>query len=122
VLSICNYLSSPGGTIFIDNNSTGCNSQQEVEDACIWVGIEDEELLESMAIFPNPCSSTLTIEFNEIAPNTHFSLINANGQKLEYHLLKEARSEFDISELPSGIYVARVWNDDEVMVRKIIKH
>ncbi len=34
VFSICSYLSSPNGTIDIHDNAPGCNSQEEVEDAC----------------------------------------------------------------------------------------
>ncbi len=34
VESMCNYLASPNGTVDIYNNAPGCNSIQEVEDAC----------------------------------------------------------------------------------------
>jgi len=33
--SICNYISSPNGSIEIHDNSTGCNSPEEVEEACL---------------------------------------------------------------------------------------
>ncbi len=34
VQSICEYLASPNGTIEIHDNATGCNSQEEVQEAC----------------------------------------------------------------------------------------
>lgn len=34
VQSVCDFLLSSSGTASINNNATGCNSQQEVEDAC----------------------------------------------------------------------------------------
>ncbi|RLD51636.1 MAG: hypothetical protein DRJ05_18205, partial [Bacteroidetes bacterium] len=34
VESICDYLASPNGSIYIHDNDTGCNSQSEVEDDC----------------------------------------------------------------------------------------
>jgi len=34
VESICDYLASPNGEVYIGNNAPGCNSQQEVEEAC----------------------------------------------------------------------------------------
>ena len=34
VESICDYLVIPNGNIYIYNNAPGCNSQQEVEEAC----------------------------------------------------------------------------------------
>jgi hypothetical protein len=122
VLSICNYLASPGGTIFIENNDTGCNTQQEVEEACVWVGLEEETLAESISVYPNPCISTLKVALPYSPENKiHFSLLNTSGQQLEYNLLKEAQSEIDISNLPSGIYILKVWSDTDVIIQKIIK-
>ena len=34
IQSICDYLSSPNGTVTISNNAPGCNSRQQVEEAC----------------------------------------------------------------------------------------
>ena len=34
VQSICDYLAAPNGSIIIYNNATGCNNQEEVEEAC----------------------------------------------------------------------------------------
>ncbi|MBC8489933.1 MAG: T9SS type A sorting domain-containing protein [Bacteroidetes bacterium] len=36
VQSICDYLTAPGGTIEIHDNATGCNSPEEVEEACFF--------------------------------------------------------------------------------------
>lgn len=33
--AICDYLASPNGTVTIVNNNTGCNSQSEVQAACV---------------------------------------------------------------------------------------
>ncbi len=34
IQNICKYLASPNGTVNIQNNATGCNSPEEVEDNC----------------------------------------------------------------------------------------
>jgi len=34
IMSICEYLVSPGGSIEIFDNASGCNSQSEIEDDC----------------------------------------------------------------------------------------
>lgn len=36
---ICNYLSSPSGTMDIQNNATGCNSETEIDNACKALGV-----------------------------------------------------------------------------------
>ena len=35
VQSICDYLASPNGTIEIYSNASGCNSEEEIEIACL---------------------------------------------------------------------------------------
>jgi len=35
VMSMCDYLVSPNGTVEIENNAFGCNSPEEVEEACV---------------------------------------------------------------------------------------
>ena len=62
VQSICNYLANPNGIIEIHDNATGCNSQQEVEDSCALIWVEDLIPLSSLIIYPNPTSTTITIE------------------------------------------------------------
>ena len=34
-LRICNYLANPNGIVDIHDNAPGCNSQDEVEEACV---------------------------------------------------------------------------------------
>jgi hypothetical protein len=34
IQNICEYLASPNGTVNIQNNATGCNSPEEIEDEC----------------------------------------------------------------------------------------
>ena len=60
--AICNYLASPNGTIDIHYNATGCNTQQEVEDACdaIW-GITDINMESEVIIYPNPAKEEIFI-------------------------------------------------------------
>ncbi len=41
--SICNYLSG-GGTAFIDNNATGCNSIAEIQASCTIIGINCNDI------------------------------------------------------------------------------
>ena len=35
--------------------------------------------------------------------------------------ITEPQTEIDISHLPDGIYIVKVWNDKDVMVRKVTK-
>jgi len=53
--SVCNYLAAPGGTIDIHNNAIGCNSQEEVAEACA-SGLDDITFNNHVTIYPNPTS------------------------------------------------------------------
>jgi hypothetical protein len=62
VLSICNYLASPNGTIDIHDNATGCDSLEEVKAACE-AGINENGSQGLCSVYPNPCNSTADFRF-----------------------------------------------------------
>lgn len=122
VLSICNYLASPGASILIDNNATGCASQQEVEDACVWVSVDEMDQDEALSIYPNPASSTITIETSATPNNNTFmTLNNLSGQQMIRQQMTEQQTTINILDLPQGIYFVKVSNERMVEVQKIIK-
>jgi len=122
VLSICEYLGSPNGTILISNNATGCSNQQEVEDACEWVSISEPTIQQELIIYPNPASSSLTIELPFMpSHNTYMSISNTSGQKVITLQIAESNITVDISHLPMGIYFVKVWDNDRMMVEKVIR-
>src|SRR5690606_15687345 len=57
---ICDYLANGGGAE-IHDNAPGCNSQQEVEDACATVSVDDLLLDEAIQLFPNPTTGIVQI-------------------------------------------------------------
>ena len=122
VLSICNYLASPNGTILITNNANGCNNEEEVEEACVWVGIDEQGDLELMSIYPNPAQSAITIELPvNTENNINLTISNTSGQEVIKTSLSGLRAEINISHLPVGIYIVKAWNNSDVTVRKIVK-
>jgi hypothetical protein len=118
VQSICDYLSSPNGTIEIHNNATGCNSRQEVEDACAAIGVESliPELLP--IIYPNPASTAITFKTSS---EGHLSILNFNGQQLLRQEITEPNTTIDVSTLPNGVYVVKVVGENRAQVGKVIK-
>jgi hypothetical protein len=123
VQSICDYLAAQNGTITIEDNATGCNSPEEVLDSCeAHAGIIDVSMVDRLLIYPNPTHATITIELpTQPSKNTTLTISNTNGQQLISQPITEPQTEIDISYLPVGIYIVKVWNDREVMVQKIIK-
>jgi hypothetical protein len=124
VKSICDYLVAPNGIVTINDNGTGCNSQEEVQDSCeAHAGIIDlVSMLDKLLIYPNPSHSSITIKLlNQQSTNISLTISNTNGQQLITQPITKPQAEIDISDLPTGIYIVKVWNDKEVMVQKVIK-
>lgn len=118
VRSICCYLSSPIGTIYIHSNATGCNSRQEVEGACAAMGVEALSPESPLTIYPNPASITITIETTS---KGQLSILNLNGNQLLQKEITKPRIQFDISTLPGGVYIVRLTNDKTVEVGKFVR-
>jgi hypothetical protein len=73
-------------------------------------------------IYPNPTHSTITIELPaQPSKNTTLTISNTNGRQLITQPITETKTEIDISQLPAGIYIVKVWNDKDVMVQKVIR-
>lgn len=71
-------------------------------------------------IYPNPVSNTLKLE---IAGNQKFELeiYSSNGQLIEKLPIINTKSEIDLTTLRSGIYVIRIYNTEQVWIKKFIK-
>lgn len=125
VQSVCDYLVSPGGSISIHNNTTGCNNQDEVEDSCIPVSVDKFGILNEIIIQPNPFSSFTTIEYTLLQPSTvHITIYNLIGEQVEVIRQQQSSGKQQIiwnaDGLPSGVYYIRMQYNDRVASAKIL--
>lgn len=75
IASVCDYLDSSNGRIEISVNAPGCDSQSEVEEACLAVGVSDVNIDFEYLMYPNPVTDSITILPPEgIAKPVHFQL------------------------------------------------
>jgi hypothetical protein len=122
IQSVCNYLAASNGQVIIEMNAWGCYNQQQVIDSCGLVYINKPAAPNNIRIYPNPSHSSINIELpTQPSKNTTLTISNTNGQQLITQAIIEPQTEIDISHFPAGIYIIKVWNDKDVMVRKIIK-
>jgi hypothetical protein len=105
VLSICTYLTAPGGTITINNNKAGCNSQVEVESACL-TSVENINAKDEITLFPNPATTFITINVKEGIPIEEAIIYNHLWQKALEAV--PVNNTVDISKLRPGIYFMEV--------------
>jgi len=85
------------------------------------VGIDEERSTGNIMVYPNPAGNML---FVECAGNTsdemHFMLQNTLGETVKTVTAYNARTEIDLSGLPSGVYVISSFSENAHFSRKIL--
>lgn len=117
---ICDYLAN-GGTASISNNKSGCNSVQEVLDACgVVLSIEDLQRGPEVFIFPNPTAGHFQIhcEDNSIV---EVSIKDANG-KLLLQQVWQPIINVDLSKMSSGVYFITFQSDADLLTKRLVKY
>jgi hypothetical protein len=117
VQSICEYLSSPNGTIEIHDNAPGCDSPEEVEQACL-TSLKENTSQEEIIIFPNPATSFITIQLKENIKIEEAVIYNHIGQKVLVAV--PVNKMVDVSTLTPGIYFIKVITSESRTGTKLI--
>jgi len=127
VESICNYLANPNGTFEIHDNATGCFNHIQVIEACEATFIDEKIDDLAFTISPNPCSGSVKIQFtiydDDIAI---FELFDISGVMIK-RIMNEPKKpgtynmEFDMSDLPAGVYIIKLQTNNNIKMKKIIK-
>ena len=120
IKSICDYMQIPAGIIEIHSNAPGCNSEAEVEAACLTT-VEEIRTEDEITIIPNPAKDKITISSALITKNINLSIFNVNGEKVIELQLTYNETQLDISTLPRGVYFVRVQDENSVEVARLIK-
>lgn len=121
IQSICNFLKIPYMFIDIHDNAPGCNSEEEVDTACLTLSIDRNKNIEIFSIYPNPVYDDITIESSVIHPYSNLSLINLQGDELINLKIKEKKTSINLIDLPGGIYFLRITSLNLVNTFRIIK-
>lgn len=117
VNSVCNYLANPNGNISIFNNASGCNSVEEVEDACL-VSVHNNKSKPELTISPNPAKAILFLSSNNGLSINEIKIYNQFGQIVMH---KEGiTSSIDISMLDHGMYIIELFSDGFIVREKLM--
>jgi len=116
--SVCNYLSSPNGQVSISNNSSGCDSELEVETACIALSIDETNIIPELTIYPNPATSLLNIELTSNSSIDELSIYNQIGQLIYFE--DDFTGPIDAKDFESGIYIIEISSNNAKFIEKLI--
>ena len=126
IQSVCEYLVNPNGVINIHDNAAGCNSQEEVEEACESVSVNEFQIALECIASPNPFTSTTTLSYTLDKPgNVQFTVYNVQSQIVfmvqEQQDKGEQQVQWNAEGLPAGMYYFRIQAGDHYGSGKMIK-
>jgi hypothetical protein len=114
-----------GFTFIVENPEGGWIPTQTFniqidEDAT--VGTSDQQLDQTLRVFPNPASDRLNVAFGQAVEGpVALRLLNLQGQMLAQQAFNSVSGnlELDISQLPGGIYFLNIQTQQGIVSRKI---
>ncbi len=113
--SICNFLDLSLGSIIIENNNHGCDSNDEVIDECT-ISIKDILNNFSIVVYPNPADEELYISNKTLIREVN--VYNLNGQKVLHET--NLTGNINISLLYPGLYILELKAIDQTQRHKLI--
>lgn len=113
----------------IDYYNKGNNSQimEGVQQAHEITTLSTNETLtadkKDILLYPNPFKDFVFLDFTtNDYKNSEYQLFDSSGKLLKQEKIKESKSEFNFSELPSAMYIIRINKDGKnLKTFKIIK-
>lgn len=79
------------------------------------VGINQASSLENISVYPNPATTTITINSNEVLK---IEVLDMTGRLL---MVEENTTEIDLSSIADGIYTLRIVLPQGEAIRKVVK-
>ncbi|WP_299227736.1 T9SS type A sorting domain-containing protein [uncultured Psychroserpens sp.] len=101
--------------VYSEMNWTNIDSGVSFNGDCDNLSV-DEFLANTIAIFPNPASHTITIQ-NVKGQDFYFELFDALGKSLK----KSKATILDVSSLNSGVYYLNIYLNNGILTKKVIK-
>jgi len=77
----------------------------------------DVELSTDVNIYPNPSNGNLTITNVE---NSNIQILDINGRVVYNSSSNSCNQNLDLSFLEKGTYIAKIYNNSSVTVKKIV--
>jgi len=126
IWNICYYINNTSGTIDIHDNATGCNSQEEVIEACL-TSVCEISTENKFIISPNPLGSTTLIQYtlHQSSPVT-LKILDLSGQVIvtlvnEFQMRGKQKVDFKGNGLKPGIYFCVLKTNEGIQTIKMIK-
>lgn len=115
---VCDAIENNHWDVIILTNAVGCNTKQEVADACgVVLDVSKFELNNSIIIYPNPVFSMLQIETSNTLLFEKVTIYSTLGKLI----FESSEKQINLENLSAGIYFVEVITDKGVVTKKIVK-
>jgi hypothetical protein len=88
----------------------------------IQIGIDENEFDGSVAVYPNPSTSFVTIQVPQSFVGSKIMIVDALGKVIKTSVLQTQNDQLDLTLLPGGIYFLSITNNSQNIVRKLLKN
>ena len=102
-------------TWYLQNNFPSCLQLN--------VGMNEQQgEINSMAIYPNPANTVLTIEYLQQNPNVKYEVVDVTGKLVAVGLLVNfGKNIISVDEFNPGLYLIKITDGDKVISKKFLK-
>jgi type IX secretion system substrate protein/receptor L domain-containing protein len=119
ISSICGYLADSNNNIAgIWENSSGCNSRVEVENACLVGYSRISDYDDDITIYPNPAKNEIAVLNKSNQKIIKIAIFNLHGQPVIN--VKQINNKIDISTLDQGLYVMELETTERKIRKKLV--
>ncbi len=87
----------------------------------IGTAIEPSAISRDLIAFPNPVQDVLTIESSGLMIQK-LTVISAFGQRMLQREVEASSAQLSLQHLPKGIYFVKIFTDEGIAVRRVVKH
>jgi N-acetylneuraminic acid mutarotase len=79
-----------------------------IYDAALLSGIEENNILNSFDVYPNPCQNELNLRINSSEFLSKYKVFNSLGQMIQSGMLEFSHSTINTSDFPQGCYMISI--------------
>ncbi len=85
--------------------------------------IQENTKIQNINIYPNPANNNVFIEIpsNFLISKLILTISDINGRQIIEQQISFEKTEVNITNLPKGVYVVKVFNNNNVLVKKLVK-
>ena len=103
-----------------ETNIDGCEGEVVLLNIVVLPTNIEEQMMQSINIFPNPASTSVTISIDESLINESYQLFDAQGRMVNEGVLTKTNTTLNTTELATGNYVISIDNDQGVVRQQIL--